>query len=487
MRMIRGLGAFRQDAEGGILVFWAVSMTVFFGIVALSFDIGRMASTQSELQSFADNVALAAAGELDGAADAIVRAETAAATLIRDSQTFGGGGQALDSADYVLTPLHSLPPQDDEPWDISAYETSDPAAAAYVHVQVAQHEVSLTFAAAFAALRNAEEMNNAVSAEAVAGFTSYACDITPMMFCLPGPDFKADEHVGEMILLRSGGNSGAWGPGNFGFLNTSDMVAEQIVGACEGLSNVQLTACQLAATGGRTGCFAQRGVDTKPGQNVGNLESAFNTRFGLYEKASSKMGNDPDFAAAPNVVQGRVFGPSCKPEPSLDTAPLPRDSCFAAGTCDNGNRFGDGVFDWSEYVTKNHNGVYPAGTTAASTRYEMYLAEIAAAGASTNPILPGKSETGRPQCAKHMTTEPDRRTIIAAGVDCTANLIKGSANDVPVKEFVKLFLTHPAGLNLADATGEHFDIWAEIVGSVGGGAGGGSQDAIFHDLVQLYR
>ena len=48
-------------------MFFGVSMAVLFGIVALSFDIGRLGSTQSERQSFADNVALAAAGELDGA------------------------------------------------------------------------------------------------------------------------------------------------------------------------------------------------------------------------------------------------------------------------------------------------------------------------------------------------------------------------------------------------------------------------------------
>ena len=48
---------FIHDESGAILVFWAASITVLLGIVALSFDVGRMASTQSELQSFADHVA----------------------------------------------------------------------------------------------------------------------------------------------------------------------------------------------------------------------------------------------------------------------------------------------------------------------------------------------------------------------------------------------------------------------------------------------
>lgn len=69
-----------------MLVIWGVSFAVLFGIVALSFDLGRIAVTQTELQAYADNVALAAAGELDGKDDAIDRATAAAANLIADRQ-----------------------------------------------------------------------------------------------------------------------------------------------------------------------------------------------------------------------------------------------------------------------------------------------------------------------------------------------------------------------------------------------------------------
>ena len=49
-----------KDDEGAIIIFWAVTLVVVLGIVALSFDFGQKASTQSELQSYADQVALAA-------------------------------------------------------------------------------------------------------------------------------------------------------------------------------------------------------------------------------------------------------------------------------------------------------------------------------------------------------------------------------------------------------------------------------------------
>ena len=89
--------AFAKDEHGTILVFWAMSLAVMLGFVALSFDFGRIASTKSELQAFADHVALAAAGELDGQDDAITRAQAAAADMITDRQTFGAGGQTLQA------------------------------------------------------------------------------------------------------------------------------------------------------------------------------------------------------------------------------------------------------------------------------------------------------------------------------------------------------------------------------------------------------
>ncbi|TNC59232.1 pilus assembly protein TadG-related protein, partial [Rubellimicrobium roseum] len=74
MRRFRDL---RQDEEGTFIVFFALALAALLGMIALSFDLGRVASTQAELQSFADNVALAAAGELDGGSDAITRAQAA--------------------------------------------------------------------------------------------------------------------------------------------------------------------------------------------------------------------------------------------------------------------------------------------------------------------------------------------------------------------------------------------------------------------------
>ena len=249
---------FRSAEDGSAAILWAISLVVVLGLVALAFDIGRLGATQSELQSFADNVALAAAGELDGKPDAITRSQGAAANLISDAQTFANGGQALaGSVDYTLTFYASLPTDDTAPiTDI----TTDPAEAVFAEVVVTPHTVSTAFRAAAIALLGGTGGDSAtVGASAVAGYTQEACDITPLMFCLP-PGFKADQEIGTMIQLRSGGGGSAWGPGNFGFLEPEAGVGD----TCEGLTGANLYRCLVGAEMHITQCVSQRGVDIEP-------------------------------------------------------------------------------------------------------------------------------------------------------------------------------------------------------------------------------
>ena len=236
--------------------------------------------------------------------------------------------------------------------------------------------------------------------------------------------------------------------------------------------------------------FDQRGVDIEPGQKVGIEDAIFNVRFDIYKAIMNGEKNDPDYAPAPNVIKGIVpkGGGACignNEVTSPNTKGMPRDDCLAAGTC---GRFGNG--NWSagrtEYVNYNYAGTDPH--LSASTRYDYYLAEIAAAGGggSSAAILSGLAETGRPQCSSNQSPDPERRVIIAAGIDCGANSIGGAAKNVPVKQFVKMFLTEPVG---DDGTSPPtVDIWAEIIGRAdNGGAGAGGTGGVFHDVVQLYR
>ncbi len=494
---------FKTQEQGGILVFVSICLAIIFAMAAITFDLGRLAATQGDLQSYADHVALASAGELDGADDAITRATAAAAAMIRDRQTFADGGQDLGaSTDYSLRFLDGLP--NDDTADVSGFVTTIPADAGLVEVTATPRTVFLPFARAMSRLLGSALPNEQVGAVAIAGFTQYACDITPLMFCLPSSNYTADANAGDTILLRSGGAGAAWGPGDFGFLDPSKLKVDPN-GPCGGLNGVNLDACLIAAAGNISQCFAQRGVDIEPGQKVGIENAIFNTRFDIFSGIMNGKRNQPEYGPGPHVVAGLnpgggggggnggnggggnlCLGQNAVASP--DTMPFPPDDCFSSGCSLGGGRVGDGKWTAGRaaYVAMNHDGTDP--DTTARTRYALYLREIALAGGagSATPILAGKSETGRRQCASTTVADPDRRVFIAAGIDCSANPINGAATNVPVKEFFKIFLLSPVGNSTSSPP--VFDLWVEVIGSAGGsGAGGSTLGGLFHDVVELVR
>lgn len=488
MKRFRKITELTKADEGTILAFWGVSFAVLFGIVAMSFDMGRIGITQSELQAYADNVALAAAGELDGGATAITRAQAAAANMIADTQTFGNGNNALaGAADYSLVFLSDLPACDSftacPPTDI----TTNPADAIFAWVTVANHNVDLTFAAAFSALTGAGTPANSVSARAIAGFTGYACDITPLFFCLPSPTYTANGNIGSVIELRAGKQGAAWAPGDFGFLDLANIPVDPN-GPCASLNGAKKYACVFGAVGSISQCYQQRGVDMEPGQKSGMTDGTFNVRFDVFHALGNQLANDPNYAPAPNVIKDTVAtNPSCNPgsyQPVTTSAPLPPDDCMTAGTC---GRVGDGIWTAgrANYEALNYGG---AGPSSGATRYQYYLDEIASAGgpASSTPILTGRDQTGRPMCASTQSTDVDRRTLIAAGVDCAANSFSGSATGIPVLEYFKMFMIQPAR-TVGSGPNKSFSIYGEVIGSAGGAGGGAGSNGLFYDVIQLYR
>ncbi|MEZ5768892.1 MAG: pilus assembly protein TadG-related protein [Paracoccaceae bacterium] len=496
---------------------WIMSLVAVVAFVALVFDMGRVQVTHGELQSFADSVALAAAGELDGNANAIARA-TAAAAEVADTNVDGGDGTLQGAGDYTLTFLSGLPEpdEDDDAYNpelasTAGYVATTDAAARMVQVDATPVSNTVGFLAATRALIGAAAGNTmSTSAQAIAGFTMEACDITPLMFCLPNGSWEAKNNVGQQILLRSGGTVGAWGPGDFGFLDVSDGA---VGSTCAGLKGANLVGCLLGAEGNVTQCYSQRGVTMEPGQKEGLNASVFNTRFDRFTSTMNGEEDDARYTVAPNIVSGEVVNcTNDKVTVSTNSIGLPHDSnlnsCITSpSTCP---RFGNKSWDYDTYFDTNHgdgNGtlfrdvdnpslnedaafaaLIPADF--AGTRYGVYLAEIAQAGGATSltNILTGRQETGRNSCSPNRSSDPKRRVVIAAGIDCTANGIAGAAKNVPVKEFVELFMTNPIGAGEGTGNTKTFNIWVEVIGSLGkSGYGGAGSGGVFRDVVQLYR
>lgn len=504
---------FRRCEAGTIAILWGMALVMFLGVGAMVYDVGRMTSTHGELQDFADAVALAAAGELDGKPDSITRAQTAATNLIIGHQTFAGGSQALAGpSNYALVFLSALSPNDANP--SADVVTTNAASAIFAKVTITPRSVPLQLLTAVTRLLGTGSeaaISASLSATAVAGFTQEACDITPMMFCLPPADvdagddegyYEADNHIGALIRMRTGGNGAAWGPGDFGFLDLSKTDNASIC-ASFGSPAAQLR-CMMGGEATLTQCYQTRGVNTEPGQKQGITSAAFNTRFDIYEGSMGSASNDTLYRPAPNVIKGRKIGVNgggkCnKDDPSTTSMALPLDTCFTAGTCD---RYGDSLWDRAGYLTLNHGDstgsrLYTGGITTDpkydGTRFEIYLREIQKGNevGVNSPILTGADETGRKMCSSvPASPNPWRRVITVAGVDCVANPINGSAVGVPVEEYFEMFLTRPVGLVEAEhgSVGEKFDIWGEVIGSLGkSGYSSAGNGGIFRDVVQLYR
>ncbi|WP_170325637.1 pilus assembly protein TadG-related protein [Ruegeria arenilitoris] len=522
MSLAQFIRQFRSSEDGAILVFVAVALSVMVGMAALAFDIGRVTTTQSELQSFADNVALAAAGELDGRPDSISRATNAAANMIRDRQSFGvrNKDQLLSGeTDYQLRFYENPPITTIDPAQpAQLLDSNDPASgpiAAFVRVTVDTHEVATPLAAAAAALLGNEQPFSSVNAEAVAGFTLMACDITPMFICLPQPSLDLTE--GQLIRMVSQGGNGQWGPGNFGFLSSNQTLAIDDSGACEPAPNGQEDSCALAASRVVSMCFSQRGVETKPGLSVGNMIAGFNTRFDRFESSAKQFSNESrydvdNFASSPHVLDGWVTasnGNNCTSQlsPTYDengaldptaTVGLPLDDCFASGTCPS-PRIGNGVFTagLTDYLTINYgadfSGPLPTGIPSwfptGGTRYDIYNAEV-----TNQPALEailtagGKAESSMPSCQPPSDgrADPTRRVITVAGIDCAtyADELNGGSGTIPVTSFIEMFLIRPSE---SGSTGANAVIYGEVIQTVSDGIGGAGVGGIVHDLVQLYE
>ncbi len=469
------------DDRGAVLVLVTLTLPVILGFAAIVIDLGRLAAQQTELQSFADHVALAAAGELDGEPGAIARAQLAATAVITtDVQTFAQGTRALAAdADIAFRFLSSLPANDDLPIT-AAFVTAADADARFVEATVGPRNVTFWLTRAASALVGGALPNDSdVAATAVAGFTEFVCDVTPLMFCAPNDPALYGSLPGRMIGLKTGG---AWGPGAFGLLDH----AAATDGPC-GTPNqgANFWRCATALTQGATQCVDRRaGVDIRPGNVAGPTESGLNVRFDIYSTSLNSQRNNPNFAPGPNVVKGirPQGGGSCIGNNfrfTNNTVALPRDSCFATNSCPGG-RFGTGVWDEAGYIATNHNGTPPAGYVpgTGNTRYDLYLAELAAAGAGD--ILPsGKAETGRPQCSNQMVSNPERRVLVAAAIDCST-LPPGNASGVPTLDYWRIFITEPAGIS------GNGDVWVEVIDRVGP-MDGGAGEGILRDVVQLYR
>jgi hypothetical protein len=478
--MVRFLRRLVRDEGGAVLIYVSIGLTVFMGFAALVIDGGRLFAVDTEMQSAADALALAGAAELDGTTDAQERATLAMANLVQNDQRFADGAHAITG----FTPrfLSELP-DDDLPLSDATVAVGDEDSR-FVEVRLTNRDVGSIFATAIGG-----EDETEISAVAVAGFTSAVCQFTPLFMCNPYEDTGESllDKVGDpaeqrkLIELKRSGSGASYDPGNFGFLDSvSDDTSFR-----NSLAKIDPGAC-----------FRSDGVNTKPGSTV-SARQPLNTRFDLWEGSfnnPSKYRNNALYRPARNVTKGMVApnsGQVCNPDPQPTAMAFPVDSTFNANRMGNGDWGGAAQFDL--YWSTNHPGVTNPWTYSdRPSRYDVYRWEIDNDEIPDNWDLSPKGEDGNPQCSSSAVNDtPDRRVIYAAVINCNEHdslLNGGSGRDIPVVAFVKMFMALPMSKTPGhdkndESVAADNTLYVEMIDIVKPGV----DDAVVHDIVQLYR
>jgi len=527
---VRGL---LRSRSGAVAPTVALSL---FGLVAvggIAFDYARMAGMDTELQSAADQAALASATQLDGQPGAVARATAAAQGMISNSTLFANdsSGRAVT----VPTLRFYSARTDAEACDASAGTTTVDSEARFVCVQVAPRT------AFFALTPIVGASSSTLSAQAVAGLDSAICKVPPLMLCNPAettdPNFTIANYAGKGIRLIANDGGGIYGPGNFGFLDT---------GAGNGATTLREL---LGATNVPGDCVSGDGVDTETGSII-TVRNALNTRFGIYETGSLTQacgtdrsgcppstnirkdlvlkgpGNNPSQLGIVTGVGGNGWQQASKPYPGASLlngtgtfraltpaeisliSPMgyPEDMCHAfsldgQGACANG-RIGDGNWDRLAYF-KSNSASYPTivdtasmnaflaanmpGGTTTPTRYQVYQWEMAhptprlnsqSGGAGLVAYSRPSDLAGEPGGISPSATQIDRRVLTVAVINCTAEGVSGHTTDIQVKKWIDMFLVQPSVARSVPVT-SNSDVYVEMIGA--------TQNATNEGAVQLVK
>ena len=538
-----------QDTRGAVAIYIAIVAPMLLGIGALTIDLGRLMTLNTELQAAADAAALAGASELDRFPGSIDRASAAAVGAVSNLQTFatdGGGKQiVVDSttcADPPVAPcvrfLKSLPAGDDDPITSANVTTADDEAR-FIDVHIGARTITNILIRIIGGPGTA-----ATSSTAVAGNDRVICNIPPMFMCNPTePESNTDLSLpmdmnalsGRQLELFQQGGGGPMTPGNFGLLCPAGTEGQTNCGA----STVKVA---LASTTGT--CVSMEQATTKTGLDLQMVRTGINVRFDYWTAQAKDTGNNrwrnqDIYVPAPNVTQGgeppnNVNGNAATCEysdlPATEATNLPRDQCHIAGNCGtapgnvNGSeRIGDGTWDYIEYFRINHGcnqntnpTCKPAGWDAKTgaapwppSRYETYRYEIeqspdeiVATGqtiydAAGNPVET-TTENGQAECFQGAAPAipgynyfPSMAKDLALLGDrrilpiLITNCNALEANGISTNGKFSFAVTEVGFVFLTEPMEQ--PPAAEIYSEILGTLDEGAQDLIVRDIIQLYR
>ncbi|MEI9428263.1 TadE/TadG family type IV pilus assembly protein [Mesorhizobium sp. Cs1299R1N3] len=503
--MLGTIRAFWNDQRGVAMILVAIMLPVLIGFALLAIDMSRANGLHNDLQKGVDALALATAAELDGRADSIDRANRAATTLLTNTTKFStsNGDHTLALADVTVKYLTGIPADDSIRLNAAGVDTdghdwssTDPKAVTFSLVTV-NPSGDADGAGAFATIFPASFIggNNTfdIRPQAVAGFVQSICETVPIFMCNP---FETNDpltsktiqqafaagltYSREYRILKVDSNPG---PGNFGLIDNN------------------LASLRDALAVGTAGtCYQRDKLTTKTGVTLGQVNAGLNVRFDIYSTSLKSHDTDWQYRPASNVRKGVDKTANCnKYAPNTDgtAMALPPGNSF-----DSATGMTNSTWDRSNYWLVNHGAAYPSvpsttnptGAAVPASRYDVYKYEIAKGLVGDKSKAPTK-ETGVPACFKGgaPTSDPDRRLLNMAIVDCIANQAKINGH-VQLKPdgYASVFINSPIqkqdnSKDDEDTTAGEKPISLEIVDVDGGFANNTLLDKAFRNEAQLYR
>lgn len=509
-----------RNVDGAVAPTVALSLVALIAAGGIAFDYARVAGMDTELQSAADQAALAAASQLDGESGACGRAVAAARNLLNNQTLFANDsrGRAITIADTsVCTSDTDI--EDDPDSSVRFFKdkaATDPATtsaeARFVEVTVSSRKAYYALTPIVAALSSGE-----ISAKARAGVGTALCKVPPLMICNPTPGVAVDWDAMRGRGLRAVSQA-HWAPGAFGYIGPQDanstqkgLAFQNPIFDCQGINveepvspgqpapaitaiNTRMDIYDISGGGGNVLTPCLSGACPAAVDVVKDLVRAGNASGANACKIQNNGWKLPTNRLIPVQTAGtdpmRSFQ---KPGKSIDAMGLPRDNCHYASydaTLCNTQPIGDGKWDRGDYFNKYHAGQIPANAST-MTRYETYRWEIdnsqipnvVASGSGPGALR----QNGSPVCSTG-TPDPlrDRRVLqVAIGENCAD--LHGSSTPVQISNWIDAFLVEP-GTSGSAARGNGDsgnEIYLEIIGKVN--PGGEAAQIVRRDVPYLVR
>ena len=323
---------------------------------------------------------------------------------------------------------------------------------------------------------------------------SAICKVPPVMICNPD---EPSNNVNELLDFNPPRGTGlrlvtgnATVPGNFGWLesglgNGTPALAGELgynipLGPCQAISGVTtktgMDTAVLNAFNTRFDVYAN-GNTTCPNQGGGTCNPAVNTRKDLTCDANGSTTSCKNNATWNPVTYDPPYNGSNVPQPlPIDASMDPKIMGYPHDICHTGKQSkqtcgikGSAVWDVNAYFRINYNmteanwrsALGPPYSTAGSTqipaRYDVYKWELSHTNVGGYGIgvyqplgSPSKDAafsfpaSGNGAGVAESSSQPDRRVISVAVLNCQALNVHGKTTNVPVPAWLKVFLTEPA-------------------------------------------